>query len=163
MVDVSENQTLPDVLRDRLCAWIGTYVDTVNAELQACLEACHACFHPPERRSIQILATPLASRFGLDGLCNIEIDPVVILIDVGRVAPADWLKLVAHEYAHAHVGSPGHDRRFLTILEHLCLGLGLQPPFFSPEISLSEMEARLQNWPYCYSLPDPLAFWLGKG
>jgi hypothetical protein len=158
MVDVIEDR----ILRDRLCAWIGTYIDAINAELQACLEMCHACFHAPERRSIQILAAPLASRFGLDGSCNIESDPVTILIDVGRVAPSDWLKLVAHEYAHAHLGSPGHDRRFLAILEHLCLGLGMQPPSFSSEISVTEMAARLQNWPDCRSLPDPLAFWMGK-
>jgi hypothetical protein len=158
MVDVIEDRGL----HDRLCAWIGMYIDAINAELQACLELCHACFHPPERRSIQILATPLARRFGVDGLCNIESDPIAILIDVGRVAPSDWLKLVAHEYAHAHLGSPGHDRRFLAILEHLCLGLGLQPPSFPSEISGSEMAAKLQNWPDCRSLPDPLAFWMGK-
>jgi hypothetical protein len=54
----------------------------------------------------QIFAAPLAQAFGLDALCNLQTDPISILIDVGRVMPEDWLLVVAHEYAHAHAGTP---------------------------------------------------------
>ena len=150
-----------DVTGDRhqlesICSWIGDRIDAINAELQGYLEACHSCFHIPERRSMRILATPLAQEFGIDGLCNILIDPTVILIDVGRTAPEDWLSIVVHEYAHAHLGSPGHDRRFFEIVSHLCLGLGLEPPYWQPD-----SETYLRNWPHCASTTNPLAFWMG--
>lgn len=153
MVDVMDN------LRDRIpiCTWIGNHIDTVNAALNACLEACHECFHPQERRFIQIFAAPLAQSFGIDGLCNILANPVTILVDVGRVAPQDWLGVVAHEYTHAYLGHPGHNQKFLTVLAHLCLGLGLEPPSWEPG-----WEANLLHWPVCDSTLDPLAFWRGQ-
>ncbi|MCP2729574.1 hypothetical protein [Limnofasciculus baicalensis] len=152
MVDVRENSSVGD----RICGWIGKYIDTINAELRACLEACHGCFHSELRRPIQIWATPLSEEFGIDGFCNILLDPTVILIDVGRTSPDDWLSIVVHEYAHAHIGSPGHDIRFFEVLSHLCLGLGLPPPVWQPDI-----EDYLKNWPYCPSRANPLSFWMG--
>ncbi|MEQ8960532.1 MAG: hypothetical protein RLP02_21850 [Coleofasciculus sp. C2-GNP5-27] len=152
MVDISDNPRV----RDRICTWIGYNIDTVNAELNSCLNACHDCFHPEMRRPIQIGAAPLAQEYGIDGFCNILLNPVTILIDVGRTAPQDWLGIVVHEYAHAYLGSPGHDRRFFDVLSHLCLGLGLQPPVWQPDL-----ENYLRNWPHCRSLANPLAFWMG--
>jgi hypothetical protein len=154
MVDVEEQW------RDRVCTWIGDRIDVVNAKLNADLQACHDCFHPQERRQMQILATPLAGNYGIDGLCNIRVNPIVILIDVGRIPPDDWLSVVVHEYAHAHLAAPGHDQHFLKVISHLCLGLGLNwhLPLWEPG-----MDVLLRNWPHCDATTDPLAFWRGDG
>jgi hypothetical protein len=152
MVDVMEN------LRDRItiCTWMGENIHMVNEALRCCLEACHECFYPEVRRAIRIFAVPLAQPFGLDGLCNISTTPITILIDTGRVTPKNWLSIVAHEYAHAHLGCPGHRQDFAAVLFHLCLGLGL-------EIPEEQMDATiLRRWPPYPSILDPLAFWRGE-
>ncbi|NER31595.1 MAG: hypothetical protein F6J89_29260 [Symploca sp. SIO1C4] len=143
-------------LSDRIYKWVGNHIDEINAELNAYLEACHSCFHEFARRPMRILAAPLAQNYGIDGLCNVSSNPVVILVDVGRTAPQDWLSIVVHEYAHAHLGVPGHDQRFFDVITHLCLGLGLEPPQPQPAL-----EAYLRNWPHCASTANPLAFWMG--
>ncbi|WGV28207.1 hypothetical protein [Halotia branconii] len=139
-----------------ICNWIANHIDAVNAELNACLQACHDCFHPWQQRTVQIFAAPLAQSFGIDGLCNLKTNPITILIDVGRVIPEDWLALVIHEYAHAHAGFPGHHQEFAKSLSHLCLGLAIAPPSYQPS-----MEASLRSYPYCHPTQDPLAFWQG--
>ncbi len=153
MVDVMDN------LRDRIpiCNFIGNNIDTINTQLGVYLDACHECFHPQKRKHIRILATPLAQSLGIDGVCNIFTTPVTIFVDVGRVVPQNWLHIVAHEYAHAHLGESGHSQKFATILSHVCLGLGLEPPYQQPG-----MEAYLRSWPYCQSTRDPLSFWIGS-
>ncbi|MGA7933795.1 MAG: hypothetical protein WCA35_09630 [Kovacikia sp.] len=150
MVDIFDN------LRDQqvVCQWIGEHIPRVNSRLNQCLQACHDCIHPQKRRLMQIFAIPLAQSLQLDGVCNIETQPVTILIDVGRVPYSDWVAVVAHEYAHAHLGKPGHDAYFAQVLTHLCLGLNLQPPVW--EIG---MESQLQYWPPYEPVLDPLAFW----
>lgn len=140
-----------------LCTWIGNHIHAVNAQLDRHLQDCHACFHPPDRQDIQIFAAPLAESFGLDGLCNLRTRPITILIDVGRVAPADWLLLVAHEYAHVQAGLPGHHSQFARSLTHLCLGLDLVPPAYQPG-----QEESLRFYPPCPATSDPLAFWRGE-
>jgi hypothetical protein len=145
----------------RIYSSIGDRIDAINDYLNACLEACYGCFHPEDRRPVTIFAAPLAQKFGIDGLCNILVEPSVILIDVGRIPRQDWLNIVAHEYAHAHLGFPGHDGRFLAVMEHLCLGLGLAPPPCHPNMGLPEIEARLRMWPPYHSTTNPLAFWMG--
>jgi len=107
--------------------------------------------------TIQIFATPLAQSFGIDGFCNLQTDPISVLIDVGRVVPENWLRLVAHEYAHAHAGSPGHHQRFAQSLAHLCLGLEIAPP-----LCQLDQEDSLRFYPDCLATHDPLAFWQGK-
>ncbi len=153
MVDVIDKQS------DRIpiCTWIGKNIDKINEQLNNYLQACHECFYPQERRYMQIFAVPLAQPFGIDGLCNIFTTPTTILVDVGRITPENWLAIVAHEYAHAHLGEFGHNQYFANILSHLCLGLGLEPPLWEPG-----MEAYLRSWPYCNSTTDPLAFWRGE-
>ncbi|WP_245940158.1 hypothetical protein [Stenomitos frigidus] len=141
--------------RRPICVWVGHHIEAVNSALNECLLACHACFHPWEQPAIQIFAAPLAQSFGLDGLCNLKTKPMTILIDVGRLAPKDWLLLVSHEYAHAHAGSPGHHDAFARSLTHLCLGLGIVPP--------PDQAANLPSYPDYRSTKDPLAFWRGKG
>ncbi len=146
-----------DNLRDRVSIyrWIGRSIDNINRLLQSHLNACHQCFNVSDRRSIQILAVPFASSVRLDGFCNISTNPISILVDVGRVAPPDWLALVAHEYAHAHLGYQGHDQNFARVLGHLCLGLGLpQPPV--------DNDRSLYYWPPYQPTLDPSAFWRGE-
>ncbi len=144
--------------RIRICTWISKNIDIVNAELNIHLQTCHECFHPCGRRHIQIFAAPLAQGFGIDAMCNIRADPTTILIDVGQIESADWLSIVAHEYAHAHIGTSGHNQEFASVLYHLCLGLGLEPPTWEVET----MEASLRSWPYCKSTINPLGFWMGE-
>ncbi len=149
MVDVMAN------LRDRvsICTWIGTSIGSVNLRLQSCLKVCDECFNPVDRRSIQIFAVPLATSVRLDGFCNIDTNPTTILVDVGRVPPPDWLALIAHEYAHAHLGVAGHDAEYAMILDRLCLGLGL------PSIG---QNTNLHHWPPYQPTIDPVAFWRGE-
>ncbi|WP_238993773.1 hypothetical protein [Calothrix sp. PCC 6303] len=142
----------------KICTWIGNNISQVNAQLEEYLQACHECFHPQERHHIKIFGAPLAQSFGIDGLCNILSKPIIILIDVGRIAPEDWLSLVAHEYAHAHVGNAGHNQQFADVLHHLCLGLNLEPPTDDE----MKIELKLRSWPYCRSTQNPLAFWMGE-
>ena len=152
MVDVMAN------IRDRvaICTWIGSSTDAINLQLQSYVRACDECFQEVDRRSIQIFAIPLATAISLDGFCNISTIPTTILVDVGRVAPTDWLALVAHEYAHAHLGYPGHDLEYEKILNHLCLGLGF------PVRSSGDSSSSLHHWPPYRSIIDPLAFWRGE-
>jgi hypothetical protein len=152
MIDVMDN------LRDRIliCNWIGDRIASVNRSLQVHLQACHDCFDLSDRKSIDIFAIPFASSVQLDGFCNITTVPTTILVDVGRVAPADWLALVAHEYAHAHVGHPGHDQAYAQVLSHLCLGLGFPQPAIIPN------DRSLYYWPMYSPAIDPLAWWRGE-
>jgi hypothetical protein len=152
MVDVMDN------LRDRvsICNWIGSQIESVNISLTAHLNTCHDCFDRRDRKSIDIFAIPFASSVRLDGFCNINTVPTTILVDVGRVAPADWLALVAHEYAHAHLGLPGHDREYAQVLSHLCLGLGFAQPSMIPD------DLSLYSWPMYSPSIDPLAWWRGE-
>jgi hypothetical protein len=141
--------------RISVCTWIGQHIDTVNAVLQQQVQACQACFHPWEQRSIQIFAAPFADVFGIDGLCSLADCPITLLVDVGRVVPQDWLALVAHEFAHAQVGSPGHSAEFVRVLTHLCLGLGLMLP--GETVSA-------EDWcslPLYRKTANPIAFWQG--
>jgi hypothetical protein len=150
MVDVMAN------LRDRvvICHWIGSQIEGINALLRSHVETCHQCFDISDRREIEILAVPLADAVGLDGFCNITTVPTTVLIDVGRLAQSDWLALVAHEYAHAHLGYPGHDRAFADVLSHLCLGLGFAQPVLT--------DRQLHYWPPYPPEIDPLAWWRGE-
>ncbi|MCT7950848.1 hypothetical protein NG798_13695 [Ancylothrix sp. C2] len=148
------------VERIRICSWIGKNIEPVNAELGEYLQACHSCFYPEQRKKIQIFAAPLAQKLGVDAFCNLKVEPVAILIDAGRLHRPDWLSVVAHEYAHAHLGTAGHQGQFLATIQHLCLGLGLEPPY-TEGMEAKQQEIWLQNWPHCPPVADPLAFWRG--
>lgn len=141
-----------------ICTWIGTHIEAINAQLVAHLQACHACFHAWEQPAVQVLAAPLASACGLDAFCNLQTHPISILVDVGRMLPQNWLYVVAHEYAHAHAGVPGHHQQFAQSLAHLCLGLGIVLPPYRPD-----MEDDLRFYPYYQPTSDPIAFWRGEG
>jgi hypothetical protein len=138
-----------------LCRWLGKQMGEINATLRVHLEECQACFHPKERSPMQVLAAPLNSCYTIDAVCNPLTTPATILVDVGRVVPEDWLKLVMHEYAHAHLGLPGHGDRFREVITHLCLGLGFAPP--PPALN---PDLLLRQWPPCQPTDDPQAFWL---
>ena len=141
-----------------ICTWIGEHIEAVNTHLRSCLQMCLDCFHPWEQPPTQICAVPLDQSFGIDGFCNFQTDPITLLVDVGRVVPEDWLLLVAHEYTHAHAGSPGHHPQFARSLTHLCLGLDIAPPPHQPG-----REDGLRFYPNYVSTQDPLAFWRGEG
>ena len=151
---------LIDQLDNRIptCIWIGNHIEAVNRQLAGDLQTCHDCFHGWEQRPIQIFAAPLVQSFKIDGLCNLQTNPVTILIDVGRVLPKDWRRLVAHEYAHAHAGFPGHHSQFERSLAHLCLGLEIALPHHQPD-----QTDWLQFYPDYVPTQDPLAFWRGDG
>ncbi len=148
------NLLATDEQRATICIWIGTHIEAVNAHLQGCLQACHACFHPWAQPPLQIVAVPLAPAYGLAACCNFQTTPYTLLVDVGRVLPPHWVRLVAHEYAHAQAGSPGHHAEFIQALTHLCLGLNWPAP--------PAAEAALRSHPPCLPSPDPLAFWRGE-
>jgi hypothetical protein len=139
--------------RVSICTWVGHHIGTINAQLDEYLNACQDCFHSPDRPAVRVLAAPLTQSFGIDGVCNIHLHPMTILIDVGRVTPANWFGLVMHEYAHAYTGHPGHTPEFAEALTHLCLGLGWPVPIAA--------EASLSQWPHCARTSDPLGFWRG--
>lgn len=144
--------------RTPVCTWIGQHIEAVNAQLNVYLQACHDCLHVCEQPAVQVFAAPLAQSFGLDAVCNFQAQPLTLFIDVGRVEPEDWLRLVVHEYAHAHTGSPGHHEQFARSLTHLCLGLGIAPPQYEPGL-----EDSLRFYPSCVPTQDPLKFWRGEG
>ncbi|MBE9029778.1 hypothetical protein IQ266_08565 [filamentous cyanobacterium LEGE 11480] len=142
--------------RRRAYPWIGANIDRVNQALYEHLVTCQECFFPANRCAVSILAAPIGPEWGIDGFCNVRVDPSMILVDVGRIVPTDWLKLVAHEYAHAMIGSAGHASEYAAILKHLCLGLG-----FTWDEQWRSENNRLQTYPPCISTLDPIAFWRG--
>ncbi|ASC71726.1 hypothetical protein XM38_026800 [Halomicronema hongdechloris C2206] len=146
-------------LRQRLqmCEWIGHNIHRVNQHLNQLLADCQACFHPQARPPVHILAAPLAERMSLDGFCNLSSQPITLFIDVGCLIPDDWLGVIAHEYTHAVLRSPGHDQGFGRVLSHLCLGLGLPVP---PSDALES--GRLAVWPRHHTKADPADFWQGN-
>lgn len=145
-----------DCDRTQICSWIGLHIHHINRHLQTLQMECEACLQPYQRPPVQILAAPLVAARGLDGVCNVLMRPMMILVDVGRILPVDWLGAVAHEYAHAMVGSPGHNFPFQQALIHLCLGLGLVPP------PTRQIEQGLASWPPCRSTGAAREFWLGQ-
>jgi hypothetical protein len=140
-----------------ICTWIGTHIEGINQKLEALLQLCHNCCLPEEQPDLQIFAAPLTAAFGVDALCNLDSQPKTIIVDVGRVVPKHWLLLVAHEYAHARVGVPGHHPQFVQSLTHLCLGLGIIPQIIPANIP----ENNWRSFPPCLRTADPLAFWRG--
>ncbi|NEQ32344.1 MAG: hypothetical protein F6K04_15305 [Leptolyngbya sp. SIO4C5] len=149
---------LPEEMSRRLQInrWIGLHVERVNAQLRQFLAACQDCFQPGQQLLAEVLAAPIAERYGIDALCNLQVQPVTLLIDVGQIAPADWQAAVVHEYAHAQVGLPGHDPPFRQVLSHLCLGLALPPP------PTTLTDAELSSWPPCRRQANKYSFWEGK-
>jgi hypothetical protein len=147
--------------RIRVYQWIGDNIRVVNLLLNAYLHACHQCFAADQRPVVRIMAAPLAAQLGLDGFCNTFLQPTPILIDIGRIAPQDWICVVAHEYAHAYLQSPGHHAQFLAVLNHLCLGLGLAPLTQAEPLSPEALEQQLRHWPPCMAQSESLAVWRG--
>ena len=150
MIDVMHDP----VMRVPVATWIGENIDRINAELQILVQACDDCFHETSRPQIQIWAAPLADAYNICGLCNLQTQPITLLVDLGRVEPTDWLALVVHEYAHAQAGTPGHHQDFATALIHLCRGLSLPLPNLKPG-----QEEHLRLYPTCRITLNPLNWW----
>ena len=153
MIDVMHDP----VRRVPVATWIGKNIDRINAELQILVQACDDCFHETSRPQIQIWAAPLADAYNICGLCNLQTQPITLLVDLGRVAPADWLALVVHEYAHSQAGSPGHHSDFAVALGHLCRGLSLELPAIEPG-----KEDELRLYPSCQIVSASWPWWQGQ-
>lgn len=147
-----------DFHRDRalIYTWIGTHIHRINTILNTYGEQCAECWHICDRPTVQIWAAPITPSLAIDGCCNFATTPITLLVDVGRVIPAHWQRVVIHEYAHAAVGRAGHSQEFTQALAHLCLGLGLP----APNLSHSTPE-QLQSFPPCTPTLSPLDFWQG--
>jgi hypothetical protein len=140
-----------------VATWIGDNIDRLNAELQNLVKACDDCCHEASRPQIQIWAAPLADAYNICGLCNLQTQPITLLVDIGRVDPTDWLALVVHEYAHAQAGSPGHHQDFAVALIHLCRGLSLDLPAIKPG-----QEESLRLYPACQIVTSSWFWWQGQ-
>ena len=140
--------------------WIGQHIHRVNQRLTGILEDLLDCFEPAQRPQVQIFAAPIASRAGVDGFCNRRIAPITLMVDPGRIVPADWPGLVAHELAHGVAGAiaqgEGHGDEFGRAIAHLCLAQDLPLP--APNLKADA----LRYWPPCRRNPHPEAFWLGQ-
>lgn len=144
--------------------WIGQHIHQVNQRLQAILTDGLDCFEVAQRPRVQILAAPIAPQAGVDGFCNdgfwpgpdLCTAPMTLMVDPGRIVPADWPGVVAHELAHGVARSTGHGVEFRRAIAHLCLAqdLPLPPPHLDAEA--------LSYWPPCRHSPKPEAFWLGQ-
>lgn len=150
--------------------WLGQHLHRVNQRLQAILSDLLGCFEVALRPSVQIFAAPIAPQAGVDGFCcdvpalalrgdspeGNRPRAITLMVDVGRIVPADWPGLVAHELAHGIARLPGHGAEFNRAIAHLCLAqdLPLPPPQLDAEA--------LSSWPPCRHNPQPELFWLGK-
>ena len=133
--------------------WIGTHIGPVNRELHGILQECLSCFHASQRPAVQIFAAPILTKAGVDGFCNLEVQPVTLVVDPGRVIYSDWYKLVMHELAHGIARTAGHGEKFRLALAHLCLAFDLPPP---PAVDAGQ---RLQSWPPYGSHENQSGFW----
>lgn len=147
----------PDDQHLAVQTWIGRHIHIVNQHLQTILDGLLAGIQPADRPAVQILAAPIAPRVGVDGFCNLQTQPMTLVVDPSRVVVADWPHLVAHELAHAIAQAAGHGPRFHQVLSHLCMAEGWPQP---PADSLHN--GVLSYWPPCRSHPQPLDFWLGQ-
>ena len=140
---------------------IALSLDRINVQLHQHLVACQDCFYPADRVAAQVWAGPITPSFRVDAFCNVQARPAALIIDVSRVLPDDWPRLVAHEYAHAIVGDSGHCRRYAEVLQHLCRGWGweLLPTYADGGVDCHRVN--LATFPPCRSQPNPRDFWRG--
>jgi hypothetical protein len=132
--------------------WIEIHIGAVNRELGHILQEGLNCFHANQRPDIQIFAAPILSRAGVDGFCNLGVQPITLIVDPSRVVRPDWPKLVIHELAHGIARSAGHGDLFSSALTHLCLAFDLpEPPAGSDEL--------LRTWPPYSVNTNQANFW----
>lgn len=137
--------------------WIGQYIHQVNRQLHGILGELLGCFELAQRPAVQIFAAPIAPQAGVDGFCSaLGTRLTTLMVDPGRIVPADWPRLVAHELAHGVAGAGGHGAEFGRAIAHLCLAQDLPVP--SPSL---DAEA-LRHWPPCHRTAQPEHFWLGQ-
>lgn len=132
--------------------WLGAHIGTINYQLAVILQEGLACFHGGQRPEIQIFAAPILSKASIDGFCNLDVRPITLVVDPGRVKRSDWHKLVIHELAHGIAHSAGHGKAFQRALAHLCLALDFpEPPTSEPQL--------LKTWPPYVPSHNPDRFW----
>ncbi|WP_017302459.1 hypothetical protein [Nodosilinea nodulosa] len=139
--------------------WIGHHIHQVNRQLNRILSDLLTCFELAQQPRVQIFAAPIAPQAGVDGFCSTTPKiafSTTLMVDPGRIVPADWPRLVAHELAHSVAGANGHEAEFSRAIAHLCLAqdLPVPPPHLSAEA--------LSHWPPCRRNPRPEQFWLGQ-
>lgn len=155
---VRQFEIVPDMIQAPTIDWgaVGLdWLEQLNQKFYRLLVACQDCFHPSNRPAVQIYVAPINARFQADAFCNLQQSMATIVVDPGRIDAADWLAVVAHEYAHV-IGGAGHGPRYARMLSHLCLGLGLGDAGAN---LLLMSEADLQSYPPCRSLPPSNGFW----
>jgi hypothetical protein len=152
---------------------MGQHIHRVNQRFHSILSDLLDCFEAASQPNVQILAAPIAPHAGVDGFCcdvpdlDLQSDSpegrlrerpsaITLMVDPGRIVPADWPGLVAHELAHGIVRMPGHGAEFRRAIAHLCMAqdLPLPPPQLDAE--------GLSSWPPCRHNPQPEMFWLGQ-
>jgi hypothetical protein len=136
--------------------WMGQQIHRLNQSLHHILEEGLACFEPGQLPPVQIFAAPMLSSVGVDGFCNLAVQPITLIVDPSRVMAADWPHLVVHELAHSLVRSAGHGAAFCDRLSFLCLAMDLPCP--PPNCRNADV---LRYWPPCRPNPDQAIFWLG--
>lgn len=134
---------------------IGERIHDLNQRLNDILIALLSCLRPEEQPAIHLVAAPIALKVGIDGFCNLNTQPITLVVDPSRIAPVDWPHLVVHELAHALSQGSGHGPRFFEILSSLCLAQDLPIP---PSDSLQR--GVLPYWPPCRPNPDANLFWV---
>lgn len=141
----------------QVCMQIGQWIEPINAHLETLLQRCQGCCLPQSRRPIVIRAAPLAEAGAIDGLCVLQTMPTLVLIDITRVTPDHWLRLVAHEFVHAHLHVPGHGRRFRQLLFQLARPLELPLPLSDPDAPMTH--SLLWHALPSYDPPAPPLLW----
>lgn len=132
---------------------IGAGIHHLNQPLRDILQDLLTGLRPEDRPSVQIVAAPVALKVGIDGFCNLHTQPVTLVVDPSRIAPADWPHLVVHELAHAAAQETGHGPRFLRVLTALCLAQDLPPP---PATAFSAVCCPIG--PPANPIPRPISF-----
>ncbi|MGF1567575.1 MAG: hypothetical protein ACFCVD_05835 [Nodosilinea sp.] len=138
--------------------WIGHHIHIINGQLGDILTDLLSCFEPGQHPSVQILAAPIAPKARVDGFCNLQVQPITLVVDPSRVVPTDWQNLVAHELAHGVARTAGHGLGFRQALTHLCLAQDLPLP---PTVDTDDEV--LKYWPPYQSNPGAEQFWIGRG
>ncbi|WP_198807575.1 hypothetical protein [Leptolyngbya sp. BL0902] len=148
--------TLPVAAEQHLAVLtaLGLDIHTLNQQLHQILMDLLAGLRLEERPLVQMVAAPLALRVGIDGLCNLQTQPITLIVDPSRIAVDDWPHLVVHELAHALTQGTGHGPRFFHALTALCIAQDLPIP---PSDSLQR--GLLPYWPPCRPNPQADQFW----
>ncbi|MEY3297848.1 MAG: hypothetical protein RLZZ597_1108 [Cyanobacteriota bacterium] len=146
--------TMPEDQHLAVLLALGQGIHRLNQQLSGLLADLLTGLRPEDRPAVQIVAAPIALKLGVDGFCQLDTQPITLVVDPSRIVVDDWPHLVAHELAHAMAQEAGHGPRFLQAIATLCLAQDLPLP---PSDSLSR--DLLPYWPPCRPNPAAHRFW----